>query len=69
MLFIGREMQYDEKQPQLWATADWQLHHDNMSAHASRLVYSFLAKHRITQVIQPPYIPDLAPATSGYSPN
>ena len=45
---------------QLWATGDWQLlHHDNMPAHASHLVQSFLAKHQITQVTQPPYSPDL----------
>ena len=36
------------------ATSDWQLHHDNLSAHASGLVESYLAKHRITQVLSPP---------------
>ena len=46
---------------QLWATGDWQLHHDNTSAHASRLLQSFLAKHQITQMTQPLYSPDLAP--------
>ena len=40
------------------ATGDWQLHHDNVSAHASHLVQIFLVKHRITQVTQPPYSPD-----------
>ena len=50
-----------QKQLQLWATGDWQLHHDNVPAHASRLVQSSLAKHQITQVTQPPYSPDLAP--------
>ena len=49
------------RRPQLWATGDWQLHHDNMPAHASHLVQSFLAKHQTTQVTQPPYSPDLAP--------
>ena len=44
---------------QLWATGDWQLHHDSMSTHASCLVQSFLAKHQITQVTQPCYSPDL----------
>ena len=43
------------------APGDWQLHHDNTPAHASRLVQSFLAKHQITQVIQPPYSLDLVP--------
>ena len=40
-------------------TDDWQLHHNNVPAHASRLVQSFLAQHQITQVTQPPYSPDL----------
>ena len=38
---------------QLWATGDWQLHHNNMPAHISHLVQSFLVKHQITQVTQP----------------
>ena len=37
----------------LWATGDWQLHHDNVPAHASRLMQRFFAKHQITQVTQP----------------
>ena len=45
---------------QLWATGDWQLHHNNTPAHASGLMQSFLAKHQITQVTQTPYSPDLA---------
>ena len=49
------------KRPQLRATADWQLHHDNVPARASRLVQSFLVEHEITQMTQPPYSPDLAP--------
>ena len=49
------------RRPHLWATGDWQLHHDSMSTHASCLVQSFLSKHQITQVIQSPNIPDLAP--------
>ena len=54
---------------QLWATGDWQVHHDNVPAHASQLMQNFLAKHQITQETQPPYSPDLAPATSGFSQN
>ena len=50
-----------QKLLQLWAAADWQLHHDNTPAHASHLVQSFLMKHQITRVTQPPYSPDLAP--------
>lgn len=30
------------KQPQLWETGDWLLHHDNATAHASNLVQQFL---------------------------
>ena len=46
--------------PQLWATGDGQLHHDNAPTHASHLMQSFLAKRQITQVTQPHYSPDLA---------
>ena len=49
------------RRPQLWATGDWQLHHDNAPTHASRFVKSFLAKHQITQVTQPHYNLDLVP--------
>ena len=49
MFFIGQEMQY------------WQLHYDNMPAHASHFVQSFLVKHQITPVTQSPYSPDLSP--------
>ena len=47
------------RRPQLWAAGDWQLHHNNAPAHASRLVQSDLVKHQITQVTQLPYSPDL----------
>ena len=43
------------------AMGNWQLHPDNMPAHAPHLVQSFLAKHQITQVTQPPYSADLVP--------
>ena len=49
------------KRPLLHTAGDWLLHHDNAPAHASQLVQQFLAKHRIVQVCQPPYSPDLAP--------
>ena len=42
------------RRPQLLATGDWQLHHNNMPAHASHLMQSFLVKHQITQVTQCP---------------
>ena len=47
--------------PQVWATADWQLHPDNTPAHAPCFIESFLVKHQITQVTQPHYSPDLVP--------
>ena len=48
---------------------NWQLHHNNTPAHASRLVQGFLAKHQITQVTQPPTAQIWRPVTSGFSPN
>ena len=48
------------RRPQLWATGDWQLHHNNMPAQASRLPQRFLVKQN-TQVTQPPYSPGLVP--------
>ena len=47
--------------PQLWATSDWQLHHDNVPTHASHLVQSFLAKTSNHPGDQPPYSTDLVP--------
>ena len=44
---------------QLWATSDWQLHHNGMPAHASHLVHRFLVTYQITQVTHPLYSPDL----------
>ena len=49
------------RRPQLWTTGDWQLYHDNMPTHASRLMQSFFVRYQITQVTQPPYSPDLVP--------
>ena len=49
------------KRPALWATQDWQLHHDKAPAHSAHLVQEFLAKHGITQVRPAPHSPDMAP--------
>jgi hypothetical protein len=57
------------KRPDLWASRNWQLHHDNAPAHSSHLIHSFLAKHGIPVVRQAPYSPDMAPCDSGCSPN
>ena len=42
-------------------SGDWRLHHDNAPAHSSNLVQQFLAKHKIEQLRQPPYSPEIAP--------
>jgi hypothetical protein len=49
------------KRPDLWASCNWQLHHDNAPAHSSHLIQSFLAKHSIPFVHQAPYSPYMAP--------
>ena len=52
---------------QLWATDDWQLHHNSVPAYASHLLQSFLVKHQILQVTQPPVAQTWCPVTSGFS--
>ena len=47
------------RRPQLWASGDWQLHHDNVPTHAARLVQGFLVKHQIIQVTHPHLQPRL----------
>ena len=42
---------------QLWATGDWQLHHNNAPANASCIMQSVLVKHQITHVTQSPHSP------------
>lgn len=49
------------KRHQLWSSGDWLLHHDNVPAHASNLVQQYLTKHKVVQLRQPPYSPDVAP--------
>jgi transposase len=49
------------KRLDLWASRNWQLHHDNAPAHSSHLIQSFLAKHGIPVVHQAPHSPDMAP--------
>ena len=46
------------RRPQLWATVDWQVHHDHVPTH--HVLCTFFVKHQITQVTQPPYKPHLA---------
>jgi hypothetical protein len=45
----------------VWASCNWQLHHDNALALSSHLIQSFLAKHGIPVVRQAPYSPHMAP--------
>ena len=49
------------KRPRFWSIGNWVLHHDNAPAHSSNLEQQFLAKHKIVQLRQPPYSPDIAP--------
>ena len=46
---------------QLWATGDWQLHHNNAPTHASHLLQSFLQNIKSPRWLSPLYSPDLAP--------
>ena len=50
----------DRKRPRFWSSGDWLLHHDNAPAHSSNLVQQFLAEHKVVQLRQPPYRPDIA---------
>jgi hypothetical protein len=49
------------KIPDLWASHNWQLHHDNAPTHSSYLIQSFLGKHGIPVVRYAPYSPNMAP--------
>jgi hypothetical protein len=53
---------------ELWPDA-WILHHDNSPAHDTLTVQECLAKKSILKLDHPPYSPDLAHATLGYSQN
>jgi len=50
------------KRPDLWENQTWMLHHNNVAAHASLLIRSYLAKHQTFVVPHPPYSLDLAAA-------
>jgi len=51
------------KRSEAWTNKTWMLHHDNAPAHTSLLIREFLVKQEMIVVPQPPYSPDLAPAT------
>ena len=42
-------------------SGEWWLHHDNAPAHKALNVKQFLTKNSMTQLLRPPYSPDLAP--------
>ena len=49
------------KRPELWASGDWLLHHDNTPPHTALSVRRYLASQGWTMVTHAPYSPDLAP--------
>ena len=49
------------KQPDMWAAANFQLHHDNAPAHSAYVIHDFLAKNSMSLVRQTLYSPHLAP--------
>ena len=51
-----------QKQPELFASNSWILHHDNAPAHTALSVREFLATKQITMLEHPAYSPDLAPS-------
>jgi len=57
------------KRPQKRVAGAWALHHDSAPAHTAHSIQVFLASHGIPVIQQPPYSPDMAPVTSGCSPN
>jgi Transposase. len=48
------------KLPVKWWNNSWALRHDNAPAHASLIVWQFLASTKMTVIPHPPYSPDLA---------
>ena len=53
--------------PQLWATGDWQLHHNKVLTHASCLVQSFWQNIKSPRWLSPPTAQIWHPETSGFS--
>jgi len=47
--------------PDLWASGQWTLLHDNARPHTALSVSRFLTKHNITVLPHPQYSPDLSP--------
>jgi len=49
------------RRPDLWASGQWTLLHDNARPHTALNVSRFLNKHNVTVLPHPPYSPDLSP--------
>jgi hypothetical protein len=61
--FIGRLFKrISWVRPQFQAEGSWFLLHDNAPSHFALAVKTFLAKHGVVEISNPPYSPDLAPA-------
>ena len=50
------------KRPEFLENQTSMLHHDNVSAHTSLLIHSYVAKHQTSVMPHPPYSLDLTPA-------
>ena len=50
-----------QKRPEMWQSGEWWLHNDSVPAHKALSVQQFLTKNSMTQLLYPPYSPDLAP--------
>ena len=53
--------QVRRRRPEIWKNGSWVLYQDNMAAHNTLSVKTFLTKHKITVLEYPLYSPDLAP--------
>ena len=49
------------RRPDLWASGQWTLLHDNARRHTALSVSRFLTKHNVIVLPHPPYSPDLSP--------
>ena len=49
------------KRPELWATGDWYLLHDNAPPHVAATVQQYIEKTNMNILPHPPYSPDLSP--------
>ncbi|UYV61765.1 hypothetical protein LAZ67_1006420 [Cordylochernes scorpioides] len=48
------------KRSEMWSSKNWIIYHDNAPSHTAASVLTYLAKHGIQILQQPPYSPDLA---------